>query len=117
MRRASVSLCVLRLARIAVPGAAMLLGAGVPARAAGDIELGRYLATECMTCHGASSARAQIPDIFGVAEETFEQVVKAYRSKQLPNEVMQTVAARLKDDEIAALATYFARTKKPSNRR
>jgi cytochrome c553 len=40
-------------------------------------------------------------------------LLKAYRDKQLPNPVMQTVAGRLKDDEIDALAHFFAVTKKP----
>jgi cytochrome c553 len=38
--------------------------------------------------------------------------VKAYRDKQLPNPVMQSIASRLKDDEIEALA-HFAVTKQP----
>ena len=93
--------------------AAALLLAGVPAKAAADLELGRYLATECLTCHRAATATSAIPSIFGMAEPTFTTVIKAYRDKVLPNPVMQTIAGRLKDDEIEALAAYFARTKQP----
>jgi cytochrome c len=78
-----------------------------------DIELGRYLASECMTCHRSATPTSTIPNIFGIAEETFTQLMSAYRAKQLPNSVMQTIASRLKDDEIEALAAFFARTKKP----
>jgi cytochrome c len=79
-----------------------------------DAEFGRYLATECLTCHrSATSKTGAIPNIFGMAESTFTVVVKAYRAKELPNPVMQTIASRLKDDEIDALAAYFARTKQP----
>ena len=78
-----------------------------------DVELGRYLATECMTCHGASKTDSTIPDIFGKPENLLDERLKAYRDKRLPNEVMQTVAGRLKDDEIAALAAYFRAAKKP----
>jgi cytochrome c553 len=78
-----------------------------------DIELGRYLSTECITCHGGAQKHNQIPDIFGHAEGTFEQVLKAYRDKLLDNQVMQTVASRLTDEEIAALAAFFAKTKRP----
>jgi cytochrome c len=96
---------------------ALLAAAGWPAAAAAapDLELGRYLATECMTCHRSAgqpttgAAGGAIPKIHGMAEPTFIEVVKAYRAKQLPNAVMQTVAARLKDDEIEALAAFFAR--------
>ena len=80
---------------------------------AADVELGRYLETECMTCHGASKTDSAIPDLFGKPESLVDERLKAYRDKSLPNEVMQTVASRLKDDEIAALAAYFRTAKKP----
>jgi len=81
--------------------------------AGADIELGRYLATECMTCHRAATATSTIPNIFGLGEQHLTDVVKAYRAKTLPNAVMQNIAARLSDDEIASLALYFSRTRKP----
>ncbi len=80
---------------------------------AADAEFGRYLASECLTCHGTAKSDSTIPDIFGIPEAGFAEVMKAYRAKSLPNPVMQTVASRLKDDEIAALAAYFATAKKP----
>lgn len=79
----------------------------------GDLEFGRYLATECLTCHRSATAGGAIPNIFGMAEPRFIVLIKAYRDKQLPNPVMQSVAGRLKDDEIDALAHYFYVTKKP----
>jgi cytochrome c len=78
-----------------------------------DLEFGRYLATECMTCHRSATAGGAIPNIFGMAEARFIVLIRAYREKQLPNPVMQSVASRLKDDEIDALAHYFSVTKKP----
>ena len=78
-----------------------------------DLEFGRYLANECMTCHRTAIAGAAIPNIFGMATPRFVTLLKAYREKELPNPVMQNVAGRLKDDEIAALAAYFAATKRP----
>ena len=108
--------------RVALPVAAlavgMLLAQIVATRAAPDIELGRYLATQCLTCHrpGAPNPApggGAIPNIFGMAEPRFATLVKAYRAKQLPNPVMQTAVGNLKDDEIEALAAYFARTTRP----
>ena len=84
-----------------------------PAPAAPDIELGRYLSAECVTCHRGGSARSTIPNIYGIAEDAFAEVLKAYRDKRLNNAVMQNVAGRLKDEEIEALAAFFARTKRP----
>jgi cytochrome c len=83
------------------------------ARGAPDVEFGRYLASQCLTCHRTATADGAIPNIFGIAEPRATTLLKAYRDKQLPNSVMQSVASNLKDDEIAALAAYFARTKKP----
>jgi cytochrome c553 len=90
-----------------------LIAACTPALAAADIELGRHLARECMTCHRSATPTSTIPSIFGMAETAFAEVVKAYRDKRLANDVMQNIAGRLKDDEIEALAAYFARTKRP----
>jgi cytochrome c len=78
-----------------------------------DLEFGRYLATECLACHRGGTAAGTIPNIFGMGEARFIVLIKAYRDKQMPNPVMQSVASRLKDDEIDALAHYFAVTKKP----
>ena len=78
-----------------------------------DIELGRYLSSECMTCHGTAKADSTIPNIIGLGQTHFVEVIRAYRAKALPNPVMQTIASRLKDEEIAALALYFATAKKP----
>jgi cytochrome c553 len=97
--------------------AALALLAVLPALAAPDIELGRHLSAECVTCHRGASAKSTIPNIYGLAEKTFVDVVKAYREKRLNNAVMQNIASRLKDEEIEALAAYFARTKQPMTKR
>jgi cytochrome c553 len=81
--------------------------------AAVDIELGRYLAAECMACHRAAAAGGAIPSIFGMDEARFAETISAYRDRRLPNPVMQNIASRLADEEIAALARYFANASKP----
>lgn len=75
---------------------------------AGDIELGRYLSSECTTCHGAAKSDSTIPPIHGLDQGHFVEVLRAYRAKALPNPAMQNIAGRLHDDDIAALAAYFA---------
>jgi cytochrome c len=79
---------------------------GVTAGHSADIELGRYLSSECMTCHGTAKADSTTPYIFGLGEKHFVEVIRAYRDKALPNPVMQTIAGRLNDDDIAALALF-----------
>jgi cytochrome c553 len=96
----------------AVGVACMAAGQATDAHTA-DIELGRYLASECLTCHRTASAGNVIPNIFGLPETTFAEVVKAYRDKRMANPVMQNVASRLTDEDIAALALYFATSKMP----
>lgn len=96
-----------------VIAAISMLAATGTTHAAPDIELGRYLSNECLTCHRSATATSTIPNIFGMAEKTFAEVIKAYRDKRLGNAVMQNIAERLKDDEIEALAAYFSRTTRP----
>ena len=93
--------------------AAALLLTSAPMHASPDIELGRFLSSECVTCHRGATARSAIPNIYGIAERTFVEVVKAYRDRKRDNPVMQNIASRLKDEEIEALAAYFARTQRP----
>jgi cytochrome c553 len=75
--------------------------------AAPDVALGEYLAGECVTCHQRSGRGDGIPSIVGWPAESFIAVIASYKSKERDNVVMQTIAARLKDDEIQALAAYF----------
>src|SRR3972149_6328739 len=79
---------------------------GVTAGYSADAELGRHLASECMTCHGTAKADSTITNIFGLAETHFVEVIWAYRAKALPNPVMQTIPSRLNDEDIAALAAF-----------
>jgi cytochrome c553 len=70
--------------------------------------LGRYLSSECVTCHQISGKEsAGIPPIVGWPKAAFIAVLKSYRAKERDSDVMQTIASRLTDDEIAALAAYF----------
>ena len=71
-----------------------------------DLGYGEYLAGECVTCHRKSGAG--IPQINGIEAETFVTIIKAYRSKELDNKVMQMMAGRLDDEQIISLAAYFS---------
>lgn len=86
----------------------LLAGPSHPATAAGDRELGQYLSSECVTCHKtAGRVEGGVPAITGWPEDQFVATMHSYRAKERSNVVMQTVAGRLKDDDIAALAAYF----------
>lgn len=74
---------------------------------AGDVAYGEYLGSECKACHLASGGDDGIPNIVGLSTDDFAIAMHAYRAKYRENQVMQLVAGRLDDEEIAALAAYF----------
>ena len=71
-----------------------------------DLGYGEYLAGECAACHQKSGKG--IPQINGIEAKTFVAIIKAYRSKELDNKVMQMMAGRLDDEQIISLAAYFS---------
>lgn len=73
----------------------------------GDPEYGEYLSSECTTCHQTSGGDNGIPSIVLWPEEAFVTAMHAYKDKARPNPVMQMIAGRLNNEEIAALAAYF----------
>jgi cytochrome c len=73
----------------------------------GDPEYGEYLASECLTCHQPDGSADGIPAITRWQEEDFVVAMHAYKRKLRPHPVMQMMAGRLNDEEIAALAAYF----------
>ena len=75
----------------------------------GDPEYGEYLSGECTTCHQATGGDDGIPSIVLWPESDFVVAMHAYKNKQRNHPVMQMVAGRLGDEEIAALAAYFAK--------
>ena len=73
----------------------------------GDPEYGEYLSNECLTCHQASGGDDGIPSITGWPSEDFAAAMHAYKERLRPHPVMQMMAGRLSNEEIAALAAYF----------
>ena len=75
----------------------------------GDPEYGEYLAGECITCHRGDGAAEGIPSITGWPHDDFVIALQAYKRGKRVHPVMQLVAGRLSDEEIAALAAHFSR--------
>ncbi|MDP3321892.1 MAG: sulfide dehydrogenase, partial [Bosea sp. (in: a-proteobacteria)] len=81
---------------------------GGPVMAAGDKALGEYLSSECTACHQTSGRQVGgIPAIVGHPADQFIALMDAYRTRQRDNVVMQTIAARLTEEELLALAAYY----------
>ena len=104
---------------------ALMLTVGVSGRAAdivdkreikafeikGDREFGEYLASECTACHKLTSGGSNIPVIAGRSVNDFIVALYSYKLKTRRSQVMEMVADRLSDEEIAALAAYFSSLK------
>jgi cytochrome c553 len=103
------------MAALSATPAALLAAclASAPALASGDRELGKHLSSECVACHQLSGrVVAGVPAIIGIDPPSFTALMLSYRTKERPNAVMQAIAAKFNDEEIAALAAYFASLKK-----
>lgn len=74
----------------------------------GDPAYGAYLSSECATCHQRDGSDQGIPSITRWPEEDFVIAMHAYKARLRPHPVMQMMAGRLSNEEIAALAAYFA---------
>jgi cytochrome c len=88
----------------------LVVGAAIIARnpsLAADAAYGEYLASECVTCHGAE-ANASIPALQALRHDELIAALKAYREGTRSNAVMQSVARSLGDAEIEALAAYYS---------
>jgi len=95
-------------ALIVMAGFLLLSG---PGNAGGDVALGEYLSGQCTTCHQLSGTDKGIPSIVGWDEASFAAVMGSYKSKERENKVMQNIASSLSDEDVAALAAYFATLK------
>ena len=75
---------------------------------AADDELGAYLAETCASCHRADVRNGPIPSVVGLDEARFISLMRAYRSGERSDSIMQAVARSLTDEETAALAHFLA---------
>ncbi len=74
----------------------------------GDVEYGEYLSSECVTCHSADGEDRGIPSITGWPVDSFVVVMHSYKAKDRDHPAMRMIAGRLSNEEIAALAAFFA---------
>jgi cytochrome c553 len=98
----------MRAALCALAGV-LLVGLAVPA--AGDPARGRQVAAEkCQPCHGIDGV-ALIPEAPNIAGQNRAYMVKqlmAFRAGERQDEKMTMAAALLSEEEIAAVADWYA---------
>lgn len=73
----------------------------------GDPSYGEYLSGECTACHQTSGAGDGIPAITRWPNAEFVTAMHAYKDGVRAHSIMQMMATRLSNEEIAALAAYF----------
>jgi cytochrome c553 len=74
---------------------------------------GKHLAQECSSCHRLDGVNNGIPSIVGQDPELFAETIGYYRTGARDNAVMVSVAKSLDDDQVKALAAYYASLPKP----
>ncbi|HMM47256.1 MAG TPA: c-type cytochrome [Thiobacillaceae bacterium] len=95
---------------IALICAAAGLGLSGIAEAA-DVHI-RTIAATCMSCHGpGGKSQGRNPNLAGQNKDFFVQTMKDFRSGDKAATVMKRHASGYTDNEITALAEYFANLK------
>jgi cytochrome c553 len=87
--------------------------------AADDAKLkayGQHLARECTACHRLDGVDNGIPSIIGWPAETFISTMKFYSDGARTNPVMVSVVSSLSDEQLKALAAFFASVPKAEKR-
>jgi sulfide dehydrogenase cytochrome subunit len=68
------------------------------------------LSGTCAGCHGSDGSSVAItPSIAGLSDEYFIDTMQAFKSDERQSTVMGRIAKGYSDDEIAAMAGYFAK--------
>ena len=95
--------------------AALLLASAAPLAHAQDAGamLGRNLAATCANCHGTNGvSKGEVASLAGLPADRIVATMAAFKSGTLPATVMHQIAKGYTDDQIKAMAAYFAAQKK-----
>ena len=86
---------------------------GVEAADAGTSR-GAAVAQTCVTCHGPEGqSQGAIPSLATLASADMRAALQAFRAETRQSTVMHRIAKGLNDDDIAAVAAYFAAQPRP----
>mgnify|MGYP001243315043 FL=1 len=107
----------MRLRFLALVPFASALPACPPAMAQDDARLkayGRHLSQECTSCHRLDGVDNGIPSIAGLDADAIIRALKFYRDGARTNPVMVSVASSLDEEQVRALAAYWAWLPRPA---
>lgn len=76
----------------------------------GDVQRGQELSASCAACHGATgdADNPDFPRLAGQYSDYIAYVMRAYRSGERQNPIMNGIAADLSNRDINDLAAFFA---------
>lgn len=94
--------------------AAAAVAVAAPAQAADAIPAGARLAATCTGCHGTNGATqgTTLPSLAGQPKDTLLAALKDFKSAQRPNTIMTQISKGYTDEQLEALAAYFAAQRK-----
>ncbi len=94
-------------------GALVLGGLTVGGAAMAATPSGAMLGNTCAGCHGThgNSSGPATPSIAGMASEYFVDSMTAYKNGERPSTIMTRIAKGYSDEEIHAMAKFFAEQK------
>jgi cytochrome c553 len=97
--------CLIVIALIAAS-----LSATAAAQPIGDVEAGRSKSQSCVACHGAKgdADNPAFPMLAGQHADYLLHALKAYRSGDRNNAIMNGQAAALSNEDMRDLAAYFS---------
>lgn len=75
---------------------------------ADQLAYGKHLSQECTTCHRLDGGGTNIPSIVGLKHDYFVTTLVFYKTGARDNPAMNSVAQMLTEEQIEALAAYFA---------
>lgn len=84
------------------------------ARAAATISPGARLAASCTGCHGTNGATQgnALPPLAGQSKDTLLAALKDFKAAKRPATIMTQIAKGYTDEQLEALAAYFAAQRK-----
>ena len=95
-----------------LPPAALVLAAGLASAQGADP--GRSIAASCSNCHGTNGvSQGAVPSLAGGARADMVAKMQEFKSGKRPGTIMPQLAKGYSDDQIEAIAAWFA-AQKPS---
>lgn len=97
---------------------ALSLALAAAGAGAADAPAGEAKARPCMVCHGplGIATQPETPHLAGQPANYLAAQLKAYRSGARRHEIMSVIAKPLGDEDIAAIAAWFASVRVEASR-